>query len=165
MRVCKICQHKSEQEKMICSDCLKLIEKLDFNTFNDERKWIEELFVSRFNNFLLVFSLIMTAGFANSFDNWKAVVFYFGSLLLFFCWLPLIRAYHKYDHAVRIILTTKKFKDGENQINIMQKLYNKRKRNIFKKFTMSKWLAYYIPIICIIFLITIGLGISFCIIK
>ncbi|HHT23312.1 MAG TPA: hypothetical protein GXZ87_08395 [Bacteroidales bacterium] len=165
METCKICQHECEQEKDICSNCRELIKKLDFKTFNEERKWIEELFVSRFNNFLLIFSLIVTAGFANNFNNWKSIVFYFGSLLLFFCWLPLIRAYHKYDHGVRILLTTKDFKDERNQIEIMQRLYERRKNNMFKTFTMSKWLAYYIPIACIVFLIAVGLGITFCVIK
>ncbi|NDV77720.1 hypothetical protein D0T57_01865 [Dysgonomonas sp. 511] len=165
MEMCKICSNKREQEKVLCSSCQSLIEDLDFDTFNAERKWLEELFVGRFNNFLVVFSLIVTAGFANNLENWKYLVFYFGAILLSFCWLPLVRAYHKYDNAVKILLTLKEFKGKPNQIGIMQELYGKRKNNIFKNFTISRWLAFYIPITCVVFLIIVGLGINLCIIK
>ena len=162
---CKICEKELGQQ-VFCSDCQSLIEELDFKTFNEERKWLEELFIGRFNNFLVVFSLIVTAGFANSFTNWKYLVFYFGAILLFLCWFPLVRAYHKYDNAVKILLTQKTFKGEEkNPIKIVQDLYNSRKNNRFKKLIISKWLVYYIPIICIIFLIIIGLGINLCWIK
>ena len=156
MKKCSVCLNECEQEKVFCSDCLELINSLDFDIFNEERKWTEELFVGRFNNFLVVFSLIVTAGFANSFTCWKFLVFYFGAIFLSFCWLPLVRAYNKYDNAVKIILSQKEFKGKRNQIEIMQELYVKRKKNIFKKFTISKWLAYYIPIMGITFLIIMG---------
>jgi hypothetical protein len=165
MEKCKICSNECEPEKMLCTNCQNLVKDLDFDTFNTERKWLEELFVGRFNNFLVVFSLIVTAGFANSFSNWKYLVFYFGAILLSFCWLTLVRAYHKYDNAVKILLTLKEFKGKPNQIGIMQELYGKRKKNLFKSFIISRWLAFYIPIMCIVFLVIVGICINLCIIK
>ena len=165
MKKCKVCLNECGQENGFCPDCLELINSLDFNTFNEERKWLEELFVGRFNNFLVVFSLIVTAGFANSFTCWKYLVFYFGAIFLSFCWLPLVRAYNKYDNAVKILLTQKEFKGEPNQIKIMQELYEKRKKNIFKKFIISKWLVYYIPVLGITFLIIMGLCINIGVIK
>ena len=161
---CEICLNETGQENEFCCDCQNLIEKLDFDAFNAERKLLEELFIGRFNNFLVVFSLIVTAGFANSFTNWKCLVFYFGTIFLSFCWLPLVRAYYKYDNAVKILLTKKEFKGKPNPVEILQQLYKKRKKNIFKNLTISKWIAFYIPLICIIFLIIIGLSINLCII-
>jgi len=66
METCNICKRKFDSGDF-CIGCQKLIDELDFGEFNEERKWLEELFIKRFNNFLVVFSLIVTAGFANSF--------------------------------------------------------------------------------------------------
>jgi len=165
MEKCKNCKKKIEQEGF-CSCCQDLIAKLDFETFNNERKWLEELFIGRLNNFLVVFSLIVTAGFANSFTNWKYLVFYFGAILLLFCWFPIVRAYHKYDNAVRILLNQEKIGENPNPIKNLHDLYNSRKQNrLLKNIINSTILAYWIPSMCIIFLIIIGLCISFGCIK
>ena len=165
MATCEICNEKRFAQEEFCLHCLNLIEDIDFEIFNEERKWLEELFIARFNNFLVVFSLIVTAGFANSFENGRCLVFYFGAALLSLCWVTLIRAYYKYDNMVKILLGQKSFKGKPNQIKIVQDLLERRKTFRFRKFVISRWLTYYIPIICISFLIIIGLCISLCIIK
>jgi len=68
-----------------------------------EREFIENLYVGRFNYFLLVFSLFMTAGFANAITPHKSAVFYVGAILLLLVWLPLYRGYKKHDRILRII--------------------------------------------------------------
>ena len=158
MTACKICKKKLEQETF-CPDCLKLIQKLDFDKFNEERKWTEGLFIRRLNTFLVVFSLIVTAGFANSFENGRSFVFYFGAILLLICWIALIRAYYIYDTHLKILLGQEVFGNKPNQIKILQNLFERRKM-IFKKLVISKWLVYWIPITCMVFLIVIGVFID-----
>ena len=127
MTKCKNCKKKNAEEDF-CSECQSLIAKLDFEKFYEERKWLEELFVGRLNNFLIVFSLIVTAGFANSFTNLKYLVFYFGALLLLFCWIPIVRSYHRYDNAVKILLNQENIGGKTNPIKTLQDLYELRKQ-------------------------------------
>lgn len=75
----------------------------DWN-MSDERAFMENLFVSRFNSFLLVFSLFVTAGFANNFAAYKSLVFFAGAGVLVVVWLSLHRAYLKYDRIVKLLL-------------------------------------------------------------
>ncbi len=61
-----------------------IISALDVSGWNlsKEREFIENLYVGRFNYFLLVFSLFVTAGFANNYTSLKSLVFYAGAVLL-----------------------------------------------------------------------------------
>ena len=63
----------------------KIVESLDIGgwSFSDEREFMENLYVGRFNYFLVIFSLFLTAGFANTFTIYKSVVFYVGGFILF----------------------------------------------------------------------------------
>lgn len=134
-----------------------LIGKLDFGdwSLSNEREFMENLYVGRFNYFLLVFSLFITAGFANSFSNFRYVVFYFGALILFMCWMPLIRAYKKFNCIMQILFNDKK----EHTLFILQEIM---KKNGFKsKLVISRWMGIYIPILCILFMLSIGVLINF----
>ena len=87
------------------SEVDKLIDSLKVGdwSFSDEREFMENLYVGRFNYFLIVFSLFMTAGFANTFSSYKFLVFFVGALILFLAWLPLYRGYKKHDRIMRIM--------------------------------------------------------------
>ncbi len=87
----------------------EIIEALDISgwTFSDEREFMENLYVGRFNYFLVVFSLFMTAGFANNFKLYKSLVFYIGGIVLFLFWLLLYRGYKKHDRILKIIFKHK----------------------------------------------------------
>src|SRR5437879_7231372 len=76
--------------------------------FSHEREFAENLFVGRFNYFLVAYSLFMTAGFANNFIDYKYGVFYVGFLILLACWIPLYRAFLKHDKIIAIIFNHKK---------------------------------------------------------
>ena len=153
---CRICKEPVSKNPDFCDDCLGYIEKLNRAEFYNEREYLEKLFIARFSNFLLVFSLIVTAGFANSFANWRWAVFFFGIILLFMCWLTIERAYYKYDNAIRIILTYDF--DGNSTPYYMQKLLKRRTGfGIFGKLTISRWMVYYVPLVCGLFLLMIGI--------
>ena len=83
-----------------------IVHAVDIGTWSmsDERAFMENLFVGRFNSFLLVFSLFVTAGFANNFVGLKSVVFFAGAGVLLIVWLSLHRAYLKYDRIVKLLL-------------------------------------------------------------
>ncbi len=135
----------------------KIIASLDVGnwSFSDEREFIENLFVGRFNYFLIVFSLFMTAGFANTFSTYKSLVFYVGALVLFFAWLLLYRGYKKHDRILQIIF-------GEKSEHPANKLQQILKIEGYKpKYRVSKLMGIYIPWLCISILIVIAVGITF----
>lgn len=86
-----------------------IVSAVDLGTwsFSEEREFMESLFVGRFNYFLLVFSLFLTAGFANTFQTYKWTVFVSGALLLLMVWGPLFRAYQKHDRIMRVVFRKK----------------------------------------------------------
>jgi hypothetical protein len=156
MKKCIICKKDFDENKDInfCSECIELIQGLDLETLNEERKWQEDLFIKRYSNFLIVFSLIITAGFANNIAFCKSFIFYLGAFLLFMCWMPIVQAYKMYDNSLNIILNHKFGKDDQT-VFALQKLL-KRRKGFKDKFSISKLMAFYIPIISIVSLITIG---------
>jgi len=81
---------------------------------------MENLYVGRFNYFLVIFSLFLTAGFANTFTIYKSVVFYVGGFILFLVWLPLYRGYKKHDRIMRIIFRNKPDHPANKIESIMQ---------------------------------------------
>ena len=135
---------------------VKLINKLEATGWNltNEREFVENLFVGRFNYFLVVYSLFMTAGFANSFQSLKYLVFYLGALILTMCMVPLFRAYYKHDRILRIIFKYKK----EHPAYQIEEILKEWKYKHY--FTVSKWMGIYIPSVCILTLITIGIFIN-----
>lgn len=151
--------NKKEIDKLKKVD--KLIKKLDEGNWSlsDERVFMEKLYVGRFNYFLVVFSLFVTAGFANNFTNCKCIVFYFGGLILFMCWMPLIRAYKKFNNIIKILLNDKK----SHTVYILQEIM--KKKGFKSKLVISRWMGIYIPILCILFLLSVGVLISVEIIK
>lgn len=131
----------------------EIIESLDTFGWNlsDEREFMENLYVGRFNYFLVVFSLFITAGFANNFSNFKSIVFYVGAFILFLIWLLLYRGYKKHDLIMRIIFNDKK-DHPVAKIEDILKIEGYKPR-----YRVSKLMGIYIPWICIIFLITIAI--------
>ena len=137
---------------MISNEVDKLISSLKLGdwSFSDEREFMENLFVGRFNYFLVVFSLFMTAGFANTFTTYKSVVFLIGALILFLAWLPLYRGYKKHDRIMRIMFRNKVHHPGFKIERIMSLEGYK------PKYRVSRIMGIYIPWLCIIILIAIG---------
>jgi hypothetical protein len=120
---------------------------------------MENLYVGRFNYSLVVFSLFITAGFANTFSNYKYLVFYFGAIFLATCWIPLFRGFKKHDKIMKIIFNYKK----KHPASVIQEIM---KAEGFKSwFVISKWMGIYIPCLCIIFLLLIGIFINLGYIK
>lgn len=143
-------------DNFICNECL--ITSLSNDELTKERDYVENLFVGRFNYYLISFSIIITAGFANSFIEYKFIVFYFGALLLLMSWLPLIRAYKKLNCILTIIFGQKK-----HVTSIIESVM----RNDGFKHTLiiSRWMGIYIPLVCIVFLLVIGIVINIGLLK
>jgi len=163
--VCLECKKEFAERKEIprnkeryCNECLtKEINYGDWS-LNDEREFYENLYVGRFNFFLLVFSLFVSAGFANSFKELRYLVFYFGAFLLVLCWLTLLRIIRKFNIIMQLLFNRK----GEI-LYILQKM---AKNDGYKgRIVISKLMGIYIPIVCILFLITMGLLIQLGIMK
>ncbi len=128
----------------------ELIKSLETSGWNlsNERDFVENLYIGRFNYFLVVFSLFITAGFANNFNNFKYLVFYFGAFILFLVWLILYRGYKKHDRIMRIIFNDKKDHPA-SKIEAILKIEGYKPR-----YKVSRLMGVYIPWICIIFLLT-----------
>lgn len=137
-------------ENNIISDLKNKLEKGDWS-FSDEREFMENLFVGRFNYFIVVFSLFLTAGFANNFENLKFIVFYVGFLVLIACWIPLYRGFRKHDRIMRIMFNDLKDHPGF----IIEKIM---KEEGYKPiFRVSYWMGLYIPSICSLVLLLTGI--------
>lgn len=80
-----------------------LVKAIKHEDLVKEREFSENLYVGRFNYFLLVFSLFVTAGFANTITPHKSVIFFVGAILLLLVWLPLYRGYKKHDRIMSLI--------------------------------------------------------------
>jgi len=123
-------------------------------SLSDEREFMENLYVGRFNYFLVIFSLFMTAGFANTFTNYKSVVFYVGALVLFLVWLPVYRGYKKHDRIMRIIFREKTDHPANRIERIMQL------EGYSPKYRVSKLMGVYLLWLCIVLLLSIALAID-----
>jgi len=138
-----------------------IIKSFDVSGWNlsHEREFVENLFVGRFNYFLLVFSLFVTAGFANNYTSLKSLVFYAGAVLLFMVWLLLYRAYKKHDRILRLIFRNME-KHPAYQIEKLMQLegYN-------PKYRVSKLMGVYIPWICTLFLLFSGIMVNIGLLK
>ena len=90
-------------------DAKDLIASMDVGewSLSDEREFTEGLFTGRFDFFLVVFSIFVTAGFANAFTTLRPIVFYAGAALLLMVWLTLLRAFRKHDRLLRVIFRDK----------------------------------------------------------
>jgi len=115
---------------------------------------MENLYVGRFNYFLVIFSLFLTAGFANTFTIFKSVVFCVGGFILFLVWHPLYRGYKKHDRIMRIMFRNMPDHPANRIESIMQLEGYK------PKYKVSKLIGVYIPWLCIFFLLAAALSIS-----
>jgi hypothetical protein len=132
-----------------------LVQSIDIDVLAKEREFIENLFVGRFNYFIVVFSLFMTAGFANAITpNNKDLVFYAGALVLFLVWLPLFRGYRKHDRIMMLIFRDRSDHPAHAIERIMQiEGYTPRYR-------VSLLMGVTIPWVCIAILLAFALAIS-----
>ena len=128
-------------------------------TLSDERQFAENLFVARFNFFLIVFSLFVTAAFANNFQSHKSIVFYAGALLLFLVWMTLYRAYRKYDRILQVIFQNK----PEHPLSQIERILTLE--GYKPKYRVSRHMGITIPWVCLILLIAGGVATSLCILK
>ena len=122
-------------------------------SFSDERQFMENLYVGRFNYFLVVFSLFITAGFANSFESYKYIVFFVGALILFLVWLPLYRGYKKHDRIMKIMFNNM----PDHPAFIIERIM--RSEGYKPRYRVSRYMGIYIPWACITLLVIIGFSI------
>ncbi|MBI3815140.1 MAG: hypothetical protein HY279_11855 [Nitrospinae bacterium] len=140
--------HADEEKQIIIS-----LDASDW-TINNEREFSDNLFVGRFNFFLVVFSLFATAGFANNFTQHKSWVFYFGTILLFFCWLLLYRSYQKIDKIMRII-----FKMEGHPATKLERLL--KLEGYKSRFKAGLLMGVIIPWGCILFFLSIAIMVQY----
>ncbi|MDR1517945.1 MAG: hypothetical protein LBS52_07630 [Dysgonamonadaceae bacterium] len=150
------CQLKIKN--FVCDNCLKENLEIGEWTLTQERGYMEKLQLERFNYFLVAFTLITTAGFANNFSNYKSMIFFFGAFLLLMCWIPIFRATKKLNCILKII-----YNADNHTITIIENLL--RNRGFKHFFVVSHWIGYYIPALCILFLSIIGFLVFFDIMK
>jgi len=132
-----------------------LVQSIDIDILAKEREFMENLFVGRFNYFIVVFSLFMTAGFANAITpNNKDLVFYAGALVLFLVWLPLFRGYRKHDRIMRLI-----FRDrSDHPAHAIEKIM--QLEGYTPRYRVSLLMGVTIPWVCIAILLAFALAIS-----
>ena len=122
-------------------------------SFSNEREFLENLFVGRFNYFLVVFSLFLTAGFANNFTKFKYLVFYFGFIILSTCWITLYRGFKKHDRIMKLMFNDIK----DHPASVIEKIM--KKEGYKPKCRVSYWMGIYVPVLCILFLLITGISI------
>ena len=132
-----------------------LVQSIDIDVLAKEREFMENLFVGRFNYFIVVFSLFMTAGFANAITpNNKDLVFYAGALVLFLVWLPLFRGYRKHDRIMRLI-----FRDrSDHPAHAIEKIM--QLEGYTPCYRVSPLMGVTIPWVCIAILLAFALAIT-----
>jgi len=132
-----------------------LVQSIDIDVLAKEREFMENLFVGRFNYFIVIFSLFMTAGFANAITpNNKDLVFYAGALVLFLVWLPLFRGYRKHDRIMKLI-----FRDrSDHPAHAIEKLM--QLEGYSPRYRVSLLMGVTIPWVCIAILLAFALAIS-----
>jgi len=136
------------KEQEICS----IVQSIGLPHLIREREFIENLFVGRYNHFLIVFSLFMTAGFANAVTTHKSLVFYVGAVLLILVWLPLFRGYQKHDQIMRIIFRLKE-RHPANAIERIMKL-----DGYDPQYKVSVLIGIVVPWVCIITLLSFAIA-------
>ncbi len=127
-------------------------------TLSSEREFMENLFVGRFNYFLLVFSLFVTAGFANTFATYKSAVFFAGAFVLSLVWLCLYRAYLKHDRTMKIVFRKKEHPASQIERIIRLEGYEGRYR-------VSWLMGVAVPGACVSLMLAAALAISCDIIR
>ena len=128
--------------------------KLGEWNMSDERAFMENLFVSRFNSFLVVFSLFVTAGFVNNFTTLRSFVFFAGALILVVVWLSLYRAYVKYDRIIKLLSGM-----TDHPISQINELLEHEGKNT-KSYRASFVMGVVTPALCVAALIIAGCAIE-----
>lgn len=80
-------------------------DKLKLGDWNlsDEREFMENLLCQRFNFFLVMFSLIMTAAFTSQSDIGRTLILGTGALLSIMVWLTIYRAHVKHHWIMQYL--------------------------------------------------------------
>ena len=133
-----------------------IIASLDVSdwTLSQEREFIENLYVARFNFFIVVFSLFVTAGFANTFTTYKAAVFVAGAVILAILWLTLYRAYLKLDRILRLL-----FRDKPEHVTAkIERLMNLE--GFEPRYRVSRLMGVYLPLLCIVLMVVAAIAVG-----
>jgi|GEM_PF-3292063 len=133
---------------------LTTIERLRLNdckwTFSQEREFMENLFVGRFNTFMIVFSLFFSAGLYTTLKDTRYFVFYTGALVLFLFWLVLRRAYKKLDNILKLL-----HHDSSNHPGaILDKIL--KEQGYCQCYSVANLMGNIIPLVCIAILCFFG---------
>jgi hypothetical protein len=124
--------------------------ELNYCGFNKKQEFVENLFVGRFNFFLVVYSLFLTAGFASRLDGYRCLVFVLGLIILSSCWVPLFRSFIKHDRYMRLMFNIKILPAA-----IVEEIMRIEEYKKAKSFKVSYWMGIYIPGLCVLSLLII----------
>lgn len=124
-------------------------------SFSQEREFIENLFVGRFNTFMIVFSLFFSAGLYTTLVGSRSFVFYTGAFVLFLFWLILKRAYEKLDNILKIL-----HHDSSNHPGaILDKIL--KEKGYCQCYSVANLMGNIIPLVCIAILFCFGLRLQY----
>jgi hypothetical protein len=150
-------QHESQNRSEPAAETVQtIITSLEVNdwTLSQEREFIENLYVARFNFFIVVFSLFVTAGFANTFTTYKAAVFVAGAVILTMLWLTLYRAYLKLDRILRLL-----FQEKPDHVTAkIERLMNLE--GFRPRYRVSRLMGVYLPLLCIALMVAAAIAVS-----
>ena len=119
-------------------------------SFSQEREFIENLFVGRFNTFMIVFSLFFSAGLYTTLVGSRPFVFYTGAFVLFLFWLILKRAYEKLDNILKLL-----HHDSSNHPGaILDKIL--KEKGYCQCYSVANLMGNIIPLVCIAILLCFG---------
>lgn len=146
------CNNNCNNGNSLCNDKKLLnLNKCEW-TFSQEREFIENLFVGRFNMFIVVFSLFMNAGFSTQFED-RAVIFYIGAAVLVLFWMTLYRIYKKLDNILNLLHDSESNHPGAILDRIL------KKKGYSNCYSVAWLMGCVIPWVCIIILLAIGCSI------
>ncbi|HEY5741297.1 MAG TPA: hypothetical protein VIS99_02045 [Terrimicrobiaceae bacterium] len=115
---------------------------------SDEREFMENLLCQRFNFFLVMFSLILTAAFTSQSDLGRTMILATGAFLSLFVWLTIYRAHVKHHWIMRHL-----YDRPEHPAAIV----NSAVKDLGPRglFSVSRYIGIVIPWLCIAVLVSL----------
>ncbi len=135
-----------DEKKIV--ETIKTQKKLGWDYYN-ERQFIENLFCQRFNYFLIIFSLFITAAASVKNERSLIIVLSLGIIMTIAVWLTLYRAY------IKLIVNLKILHQIPKEGHVFQIINNEIESYhwIKKLFGVNDLIGIYIPLFCILILI------------
>jgi len=121
-------------------------------TYYHEREFIENLLCTRFNFFLVFYSLIIAGFVTTTKECYKPIILILGTIISILLALTIYRSHIKLDIIIKDCL---KFRDpnSHHPSAIIEKICNERKPWIRRIFSVRWIIGWFIPLLCCISLI------------